>query len=90
MDIALTIPSKINSIQEAFLLNQPTSFNMDRPVQAWQWMTQSRSVPDYNDWVRTEVIDAWHRCLKDYQLPLGNYANWDEHLMPRRLRQRIT
>ena len=81
MDTAFKIPSNINSIQESFLLNQPTTLSMDRPVQAWQWMMQSRTVPDYNDWVRAEVIDAWHRCLKDHQLPLGNYANWDRHLM---------
>ncbi len=24
------------------------------------------------------MTDAWRRCLEDYQLPLGNYANWDQ------------
>ncbi|WP_428353489.1 sigma-54-dependent Fis family transcriptional regulator [Methyloprofundus sp.] len=80
MDIALKIPSKINIVQETFLLRQSFEFEMFRPIQAWQWMVQSRSVPDQRDWVRPEVSDAWFRCLEEYHLPLGNFANWDKHL----------
>ena len=42
-------------------------------------MNQTRSVPDQCDWVRSEVTDAWRRCLEDYQLPLGNYAHWEKY-----------
>ncbi|SCN46608.1 hypothetical protein BAZMOX_150907_0 [methanotrophic endosymbiont of Bathymodiolus azoricus (Menez Gwen)] len=53
---------------------------MYRPVQAWQWMVQTRSVPEQDDWVRPDVSEAWLRCLEEYHLPLGNFANWDKHL----------
>ena len=42
-------------------------------------MNQTRSLPDQCDWVRPEVIDAWRRCLEDYHLPLGNYANLEKY-----------
>ncbi|MBE9533341.1 MAG: sigma-54-dependent Fis family transcriptional regulator, partial [Proteobacteria bacterium] len=80
MDIAFKIPNKVNIVQETFLLRQSFEFEMFRPIQAWQWMVQARSVPEQSDWVRTDVSDAWERCLEEYQLPLGNYANWDRHL----------
>jgi len=80
MDIEFKIPNKINIVQETFLVRQSFEFEMFRPIQAWQWMVQARSVPEQKDWVRADVAEAWHRCLEDYQLPLGNYANWDKHL----------
>jgi len=59
------------------LLRQTIDYPIYRPIQAWQWMTQTRSVPDQCDWVRPEVTESWQRCLEEYRLPLGNYANWD-------------
>lgn len=85
MDIAFRIPNKVNIVQETFLLRQSFEFEMFRPIQAWQWMVQARSVPDQSDWVRPDVSDAWKRCLEEYQLPLGNYANWDKHLQQQTL-----
>ena len=79
MAINYNIPNKVRVIQEAILIRHSIEFEVDRPVQAWQWMNQTRSIPDQCDWVRPEVIDAWRRCLEDYQLPLGNYANWDKY-----------
>lgn len=79
MDIDLKMPHKVKIIHESLLLRHTVEFKVDRPVQAWQWMNQTRSVPDQNDWVRPEVTDAWRRCLDDYGLPLGNYANWDSY-----------
>lgn len=79
MAIDYTIPTKVKIIQEALLVRHTLEFEVDRPVQAWQWMNQSRSIPDQCDWVRPEVTDAWRRCLDDYQLPLGNYANWEHY-----------
>ena len=64
---------------ESLLLQQSNEYFVFRPIQAWQWMTQTRSVPDPSDWVRLEVIDSWQRCLDDYRLPLGNYAMWDNY-----------
>jgi len=81
MDISLKIPRKIKIVQEAFSLRKSFDLEMDRPVQAWQWMVQSRSVPEQADWVRPDVYHAWQRCLQDYSLVLGNYANWDKHLL---------
>ncbi|NOQ14628.1 MAG: AAA domain-containing protein [Methyloprofundus sp.] len=83
MDIAFKIPHQVNIVQETFLLRQSFEFEMFRPIQAWQWMVQARSVPEQSDWVRPDVSDAWRRCLEEYQLPLGNYANWDKHLQQR-------
>ncbi len=77
MDIALRLPNKVKIVQEAFLSKRTLEFEIERPVQAWRWMNQTRSVPDQADWVRAEVAEAWHRCLEEYQLPLGNYAHWD-------------
>jgi len=79
MDIDLKIPNKVKLVHEALLLRHTVEFQIDRPVQAWQWMNQTRSVPDQQEWVRPEVTDAWLRCLEDYCLPLGNYANWDNY-----------
>jgi transcriptional regulator of acetoin/glycerol metabolism len=71
---------KVNKVsQDTFLFRHTVEFEVDRPVQAWQWMNQTRCVPDHVDWVRAEVSDAWRRCLDDYQLPLGNYMNWELH-----------
>jgi len=79
MTIDYKIPSKVRIIQEALLVRHTLEFEVDRPVQAWHWMNQTRSIPDQGDWVRPEVTDAWRRCLEDYQLPLGNYANWEKY-----------
>jgi transcriptional regulator of acetoin/glycerol metabolism len=79
MNTDLNIPNKVKITHEALLLRHTIEFEVDRPVQAWQWMNQTRSVPDQNDWVRPEVTDAWRRCLEDYCLPLGNYAYWDKY-----------
>ncbi|MDT4332875.1 MULTISPECIES: sigma 54-interacting transcriptional regulator [Methylomonas] len=76
MDIALRLPETAKIVQETFLYKRTLEFEVDRPVQAWRWMNQTRSVPDQSDWVRPEVAEAWRRCLEDYQLPLGNFANW--------------
>jgi sigma-54 dependent transcriptional regulator, acetoin dehydrogenase operon transcriptional activator AcoR len=75
MDITLCLPNKVKVVQEAFFYKRTLEFEIDRPVQAWQWMNQTRSVPNHVDWVRPEVTEAWRRCLEDYQLPLGNFAN---------------
>ena len=77
MDIAFQLPHKIKVIQEAFAFRRTLEFEVDRPVQAWHWMIQTRCVPDQADWVRHEVSESWRRCLEDHQLPLGNYAHWD-------------
>jgi len=42
-------------------------------------MNRARSVPDKSDWVRPEVVEAWQRCMEDYPLPLGNFANWAQN-----------
>ena len=80
MEIVLKIPNKVKIVQETFLLRQSFEAEMYRPVQAWQWMVQTRSVPDQADWVRPDVSEAWFRCLEEYHLPLGNFTNWDKHL----------
>ena len=79
MTIDYKIPNKVRIIQEALLVRHTIEFEVDRPVQAWQWMNQTRSLPDQCDRVRPEVIDAWRRCLEDYHLPLGNYANLEKY-----------
>lgn len=76
MTIDYSTPTKVKIIQEALLVRHTLAFEVERPVQAWQWMNQSRTIPDHQDWVRPEVTEAWRRCLDDYHLPLGNYANW--------------
>jgi len=80
MEIVLKIPNKVKVVQETFLLRQSFEIGIYRPVQAWQWMVQTRSIPEQADWVRTDVSEAWSRCLEEYHLPLGNFANWDKHL----------
>ncbi|MDD5275886.1 MAG: sigma 54-interacting transcriptional regulator [Methylovulum sp.] len=75
----LNIPQQANLMQEPLLLKQTIDYQIYRPKQAWQWMVQTRSVPDQSDWVRPEVRASWQRCLDDYQLPLGNYAVWDDY-----------
>lgn len=79
MDIAFNISSQVKLIHDTLLLRHRVEFEIDRPIQAWQWMNQTRTVPEQYDWVRPEVRDAWERCLDDYHLPLGNYANWDDY-----------
>ncbi|MEQ1636664.1 MAG: sigma 54-interacting transcriptional regulator [Methylococcales bacterium] len=76
MTIDYNIPHNVKIIQEVLLVRHTLEFEIDRPIQAWQWMNQTRSIPDQSDWVRPEVIDAWRRCLDDYHLPLGNYVDW--------------
>ncbi|MDD1621562.1 MAG: sigma 54-interacting transcriptional regulator [Methylococcaceae bacterium] len=79
MDIGLKKTDKVKVVQDAFLFRRTIEFTIDRPVQAWQWMNQTRSIPDQSDWVRPDVFDSWRRCLEDYQLPLGKYANWSHY-----------
>ncbi|MEQ1529804.1 MAG: sigma 54-interacting transcriptional regulator [Methylococcales bacterium] len=79
MYIDLKMPQQLKIAQDALLLRNALEFQIDRPTQAWQWMNQTRSVPDQCDWVRPEVAETWRRCHEDYQLPLGNYANWDHY-----------
>ncbi len=76
MDSAFQLPPHLKIIQDCYVGKQSPEFEIYRPAQAWHWMIQSRRVPDKMDWVRPEVLDAWHRCLEEHQLPLGNYANW--------------
>ena len=78
MTIDYKIPNKVRIIQEALLVRHTVEFEVDRPAQAWQWMNQTRSIPDQGEWVRPEVTESWRRCLDDYQLPLGNYANLEK------------
>ena len=77
MDIDIKIPRKFTIMQEALMIRRHLEFEIDRPVQAWQWMNQTRTVPDQMDWVREEVQDGWRRCLEDYRLPLGHFADWN-------------
>jgi len=79
MNVDFTKTNKVKLSHETLLLRHTIEFEVDRPVQAWQWMNQTRSIPEHNDWVRVEVCEAWRRCLEDYCLPLGNYANWDNY-----------
>lgn len=79
MNLNVNNPSKVKVSQETLFLRHTVEFEIDRPIQAWQWMNQTRSVPEQGDWVRLEVIEAWQRCLEEYHLPLGNYANWDDY-----------
>jgi len=77
---------KIKVVQEALFFRQSYEVAIDRPTQAWQWMVQSRSVPEQEDWVRVDVYHAWQRCLIDYNLVLGNYSNWDKYIVASRPR----
>jgi transcriptional regulator of acetoin/glycerol metabolism len=79
MNLNFSNPNKVKVSQEILLLRHTVEFEVDRPIQAWQWMNQTRTVPEHGDWVRPEVRDAWQRCLEEYHLPLGNYANWDDY-----------
>ena len=79
MDIAFNISHQVKLIHDTLLLRHRVEFEIDRPIQAWQWMNQTRNVPEQQDWVRPEVRDAWERCLDGYHLPLGHYANWDDY-----------
>lgn len=79
MNLNFSNPNKVKVSQETLLLRHTVEFEVDRPIQAWQWMNQTRTVPEHSDWVRPEVSDAWQRCLEEYHLPLGNYANWDDY-----------
>lgn len=74
MAIDNKIPDNVKIIQEELLLRHAHDFEVDRPNQAWQWMQQTRTIPDQGDWVRPEVTDAWRRCLDEYHLPLGKHA----------------
>jgi len=76
MDIALRLPDTGKIVQEAFWQYRKLDFAIDRPVQAWRWMAQTRTLPEQRDWVRPAVAEAWRRCLEDYQLPLGHHAGW--------------
>ncbi len=77
MSIDLNLHPQATLTQDAVLLSHTIDYQVYRPMQAWQWMTQTRSVPDQYDWARPEVTESWQRCLEEYRLPLGNYSNWD-------------
>jgi len=79
MYIDLKIPLLSKIAQDALLFKNALEFQIHRPTQAWQWMNQSRAIPDQNDWVRSEVIESWRRCYEEYQLPLGTFSNWDDY-----------
>lgn len=79
MGINSQIPAQIKITQETLFVQKTIEFQIERPVQAWQWMNQTRTIPEQHDWVRPEVNDSWRRCLEDYCLPLGNYANWEHY-----------
>ena len=66
-------------LSETCLFSTAIDHLVYRPIQAWQWMIQTRSVPDQYDWVRPDVAESWQRCLEEYHLPLGNYAMWDNY-----------
>lgn len=83
MDIYLNMPKQVKIIQDTFLFRHPIEIAIDRPVQAWQWMNQTRSIPDQCDWVRQDVSDSWRRCLEDFHLPLGKYSNWNHYEVQR-------
>ncbi len=71
MEINLKIPPKVIVTQEFLLFQKSVEFSLYRPIQAWQWMNQTRSIPDDIDWVRSDVAESWRRCLEEYHLPLG-------------------
>lgn len=79
MDIAFNISNQVKLIHDTLLLRHRIEFEIDRPIQAWQWMNQTRTVPEQNDWVRPEVREAWVRCLDEYHLPLGHFVAWDDY-----------
>lgn len=79
MNVNFNNSNKVKVSQETLLFRHTVEFEIDRPIQAWQWMNQTRTVPEHSDWVRPEVSEAWQRCLEEYHLPLGNYANWDDY-----------
>ncbi|NOT84131.1 MAG: sigma-54-dependent Fis family transcriptional regulator [Methylococcaceae bacterium] len=83
MAIDYNIPHNVKIIQDVLLVRHTLAFEVDHPVLAWQWMNQSRSVPERGEWVRPEVTEAWKRCLEDYHLPLGNYAHWEPNKITR-------
>lgn len=76
MAIDNKIPENVKIIKEELHIRHALEFEVDRPKQAWQWMQSTRTIPDANDWVRPEVIEAWRRCLEDHHLPLGISARW--------------
>lgn len=80
MEINLKIPSKVHITKEVFLFKKNADFTLYRPTQAWQWMNQTRSIPNAIDWVRADVSESWRRCLEDHQLPLGKNIQQESSL----------
>lgn len=74
---------------EMFFHRHEFEHEIDRPIEAWKWMIQTRSLPDKEDWVRHEVYEAWRRCLEDYALPLGKYAHWHSICVNENLTQNL-
>lgn len=66
----------VRFLQDVLATRHHLEFKIDRPVQAWQWMHQTRTVPDQIDWVRREVQNGWRRCLEEHRLPLGHFSEW--------------
>jgi len=79
MEFELSIFNKVKVIQGTFLYRRTMDYGIDRPVQAWQWMNQSRAIPDQSDWIRPEVYESWRRCLEEHHLPLGKLTNWNHY-----------
>ncbi|MGD7035559.1 sigma-54-dependent Fis family transcriptional regulator [Methylotuvimicrobium buryatense] len=74
MDILL--PRDLTMAREALSNRHRLNNDLYRPSQAWQWMNQTRTLPEQQDWVRSEVQQAWRRCREEYQLPLGHFSEW--------------
>lgn len=47
----------------------PEVFELERPSVAWDWMRQTGQAPQGADWVRPQVLQAWARCIDEYDLP---------------------
>lgn len=50
----------------------PEVFELERPSAAWDWMRQTGQAPQGADWVRPQVLEAWARCIDEYDLPPGS------------------
>ena len=77
MTIDYRIPTKVKLIQEALMVRHALEFEVDRPVQAWQWMNQTRSIPDHRIGCRSEVVEGgsavWKTIIYPWAiLPIGH------------------
>lgn len=82
MDITLaSINLKI--MQQTADLWRERDIGVLQPVRAWRWMAKNHAVPDQFGWIAPEVVEAWMRCLHQYDLPLTNFLLWDDLRLPR-------